>query len=208
MNMGDRSDFVRSLVRGLAEGAGKRLGVPLTSLARLLREAIAQASSVSDRQITKALTRIPQVREASAVCRDERIWIDATFDDGENVRLSVAPLPPRFAPRGAKELTFHIEPEPLAARAQVRDLVGAIAALVAHSLWAPFFGRLLNPSFDAIAERDGAQVRVDLRSVPAVRAAQQKGLGQLFDMLELSSLTVSEGALRLHVKLPPLLTQY
>jgi hypothetical protein len=44
--------------------------------------------------------------------------------------------------------------------------------------------------------------------VPAVRAAQQKGLAQLFDMLELSSLTVKEGALRLQVKLPPLLMPY
>jgi hypothetical protein len=206
--MGDRSDFFRSLVRGFAEGAGRRLGIPFANLTRMLREAVAQASSVSDRQIAKALTRLPEVREASAVCRDERIWIEATFDNGENVKVSVMPLAPRFAPRGAKELSFHVEPEQLAGRANVRDLVGAIAALVAHSLWAPFFGRLLNPSFDAIAERDGAQVRVDLRSVPAVRAAQQKGLAQLFDMLELSSLTVNEGALRLHVKLPPLLMQY
>jgi hypothetical protein len=206
--MGDKSDFLRSVIRGLAEGAGRRLGIPFANLTRMLREAIAQASSVSDRQIAKALTRVPDVREASAVCRDERIWIDATFDNGENIKVSVMPLAPRFAPRGAKELSFHLEPEQMAARANVRDLVGAIAALVAHSLWAPFFGRLLNPSFDAIAERDGAQVRVDLRSVPAVRAAQQKGLAQLFDMLELSSLTVNEGALRLHVKLPPLLMQY
>jgi hypothetical protein len=206
--MGDRSDFVRSIVRGLAEGAGKRLGVPIAGLARLFREALAQASSVSDRQIAKALTRVPQVREASAVCRDERIWIDATFEDGANIRVSVTPLPPRFAPRGAKELMFLVDPEQMAGRAQVRDLVGAIGALVAHSLWAPFFGRLLNPSFDAIAERDGDHVRVDLRSVPAVRAAHQKGLGQLFDMLELRGLSVSDGALRLHVKLPPLLMQY
>jgi len=206
--MGDRSDFVRSLVRGFAEGAGRRLGIPLANLSKLLREAMAQAASVTDRQISKALTRIPEVREASAVCRDERIWIEATFEDGENVRMSVFPLPPRFAARGAKELSFQIEPEGLAGRAHVRELVGAIAALVAHALWAPFFGRLLNPSYDAIAERDGEEVRVDLRTVPAVKAAQQKGLGQLFDMLELSSLSVKEGALRLHVKLPPLLMQY
>lgn len=206
--MGDTSDFVRSLVRGFAEGAGRRLGIPLANLSKLLREALAQAASVSDRQISKALTRIPDVREASVVCRDDRIWIEATFSDGENVSVSVTPLPPRFAARGAKELSFHVEPEQLAGRARVRDLVAAIAALVAHSLWAPFFGRLLNPSYDAIAERDGSQVRVDLRSVPAVRSAHQKGLGQLFDMLELSSLSVREGALRLHVKLPPLLMQY
>ena len=93
----------------------------------------------------------------------------------------------------------------MAGRARARDLVGAIAALIAHALWAPFFGRLLNPSYDAIAERDGSEVRVDLRSVPAVRAAHKKGMAQLFDMLELSGIGVVDGALRLKIKLPPLL---
>jgi hypothetical protein len=203
--MGDRSDFLRSLVRGFAEGAGRRLGLPLASLQKLIREAVLQAQSVSDRQITKALTRVESVREASAVCRDERIWIEATFEDGESVQLSVAPLGARFAPRGAKEVLFHVEPEGMAGRARARDLVAAIAALIAHALWAPFFGRLLNPSFDAIAERDGSEVRVDLRSVPAVRAAHKKGLSQLFDMLELGGVGVVDGALRLQIKLPPLL---
>jgi len=185
--------------------ASRRIGLPLASLQRMLKEALQNASSVSERQIAKALTRVPNVREASAVCRDERIWIEATFEEGEPVHVSVAPLGARFAPRGAKELIFDVQPEELAARAAVRDLVAAIAALIAHALWAPFFGRLLNPSFDAIAERDGAEVRVDLRTVPAVRAAQQRGLGQLFDMLELSGLHVEDGVLRLSVKLPPMM---
>jgi hypothetical protein len=202
--MGDRSDLFRSLVRGFAEGAGRRLGVPFTGLQKLVREALAQASSVSDRQITKALTRVSGVREASVVCRDERIWIEATFEEGHTVSLSVQPLSARFAPRGAKEVSFRVDPGELAGRAEVRELVGAIAALIAHTLWAPFFGRILNPRYDAIAERDGTDVRVDLRSVPAVRAAAQRGLTQLFDILELSGLGVSDGVLRLHIKLPTL----
>jgi hypothetical protein len=199
------ANYLRSLIRGFAEGVGSRLGLPIAALQRLLREAVLQASSVSDRQITKALARVPSVREASAVCRDERIWIQATFDDGESVELSLSPLGARFAPRGAKELLFHVEPEAMAGRARARDLVGAVAALVAHVLWAPFFGRLLNPSYDAIAEREGAEVRVDLSSVPAVRAAHNKGLAQLFDLLDLAGLGVVDGALRLQIKLPPLL---
>jgi len=203
--MGDRSDLLKSLVRGFAEGAGRRLGIPFAGLQKVLREALVQASSVSEGQIAKALTRVANVKEASAVCRDERIWIEATFVEGDAVSVSVQPLAARFAPRGAKEVTFRVEPPELAGRVEVRDLVGAIAALIAHTLWAPFFGRLLNPIYDAIAERDGADVRVDLRSVPAVRAAAQRGLTQLFDLLELSSLAVSEGALRLHIRLPGLL---
>jgi hypothetical protein len=203
--MGNRADLIRSLVRGLAEGAGKRLGIPLTGVSRFFREALAEVSSVSDRQIATALTRVSGVREASAVCRDDRIWIEATFLEGDPVSVSVEPLTARFAPRGAKEVTFRVEPSELAGRADVRDLVGAIAALVAHTLWAPFVGRVLNPVYDAIAERDGGEVRVDLRSVPAVRAAAQRGLAQLLDVLELSGLGVSNGALRLHIRLPGLL---
>jgi hypothetical protein len=194
---------MRSLVRGFAEGAGRRLGVPLQALQKLMRESLAQASSVSELQITKALMRVEGVREASVVCREPRIWIEATLGD-ERVSLSLQPLGARFAPRGAKELIFVVEPAELAGKSQVRDLVGALAALVAHTLWAPFLGRPANVRYDAIAERDGAEVRVDLRSVPAVRTAQQRGLAQMFDVLELSGMHVQEGALRLHVKLPSL----
>ncbi len=203
--MGHRSDLLRSFVRGFADGAVRRLGGPLANLQKLLREALAQASSITDRQIAKALTRVAGVREASAICRDERIWIQATFTEGQTVNLSVQPLAARFAPRGAKEVSFRVVPEELAGRAEVRDLVGAIAALIAHTLWAPFFGRVLNPVYDAIAEREGADVRVDLRSVPAVRAALQRGLSQLFDILELTGLAVADGALRLHIRLPALI---
>jgi len=203
--MSKSSDLLRSLVRGFAEGAGRKLGLPFSGLQKLVRDTLAQISSVDDRQIAKALTRVPGVREASAVCRDERIWIEATFEEGHHVSVSLTPLAARFAPRGAKEVSFRLDPPELAGRAEVRDLVGAIAALVAHTLWAPFFGRVLNPRYDAIAEREGGDVRVDLRSVPAVRAAAQRGLMQLFDVLELSALGVTEGALRLHIRLPALM---
>jgi hypothetical protein len=201
--MSDRSDYLRSMFRGFAEGAGRRLGIPLQSLQKLLRESLAQASSVSELQITKALTRVEGVREASVVCREPRIWIEATLGE-ERVSLSVEPLGARFAPRGAKELVFRIDPAELAGKSQVRDLVGALAALVAHTLWGPFLSRSSNVRYDAIAEREGDEVRVDLRSVPAVRSAQQRGLAQMFDVLELSGLHVHDGALRLHVKLPAL----
>jgi hypothetical protein len=41
--------------------------------------------------------------------------------------------------------------------------------------------------------------------VPAVRAAAQRGLTQLFDIMELSGLGVTDGVLRLHIKLPSLM---
>ena len=203
--MGNRADVLRSLVRGFAEGVGSRIGEPLAGISRAFRTLLADISSISDRQIATALTRVANVREASAVCRDDRIWIEATFSEGDSVSLSLEPLYARFAPRGAKEVTFRVTPNELAGRAEVRDSVGAIAALVAHTLWAPFVGRAAQPVYDAIAEREGPSVRVDLRTVPAVRAATQRGLSQLFEVLELSSLNVTEGALRLHIRLPSLM---
>ncbi len=202
--MGDRSDILKSLFRSFAEGTGKRLGLPFANLAKMLRKAIEQASSVSEPQISKALTRVEGIAQASCVCRDGRIWIEATSMEGVPLSFSVKPLGARFAPRGAKELLFLVEPEEVVGKVLVRDLVGAIAALVAHTLWGPFLGRIHDPIYDAIAERDGSEVRVDLRSVPAVRGAHQRGLAQLFDVLELASMQVGDGVLHLELKLPPL----
>ncbi len=204
--MSDRADFMKSLVRSFAEGAGRRLAAPLSSLGKLLRSALSQASSISDHQIATALTRLPGVSEASAVCREARIWIEATSSDGLVVRFSLMPTGARFAPRGAKEVIFRIEPEEAANKAFARDLVGAVGALVAHTLWGPFLGHQASPNYDAIAEREGDEVRVDLRSVKAVRSAQQRGLGQLFDVLELGGMEVRDGQLKLRLKLPTLLT--
>jgi hypothetical protein len=79
-----------------------------------------------------------------------------------------------------------------------------VGALIAHTLWSPLLGRPSTVTYDAIAERDEGDVRVDLRTVPAVRIAHQRGLGQMFDVLELNGVHVVDGGLRLKLKLPPL----
>ena len=206
MKMGDRSDFFRSLVRGFAEGAGKRLGLPLGWPA----EVGARGSPTGVVRLGPSDHQGAHARGLRARgqrrCRDERIWIEATFDDGESVQISVAPLGARFAPRGAKEVLFHIEPEGMAGRARARDLVGRHCGPDCSRTLGTFLRyacstRASMPSPSATA----SEVRVDLRSVPAVRAAHKKGLSQLFDMLELGSVGVVDGALRLQIKLPPLL---
>jgi hypothetical protein len=64
-------------------------------------------------------------------------------------------------------------------------------------------------SFDvggAIVEReDPGRLRVDLRSVPAVRRfASTQTAAMIFDVLELESLRVEPGSLALKLKLPQL----
>ena len=202
--MGDRSDILRSFVRQAADRASKRLG-PLGSLGKRIRDLAKTAGIVPDSALTKAIGRAPNVTQASVVARDGRLWVEACFGTEQWTRVSFEPREPRFAPRGPKELTFAVDPPELANKAAVRDLVAALAALVAHTLWAPLLGSMEEPVFDAIAERDGSNVRVDLRTVPAVRNAMQSGVGPLFEALELGKVHVVDGGLRLGMKLPPLL---
>ena len=58
----------------------------------------------------------------------------------------------------------------------------------------------------AIVEREtSGRLRVDLRSVPAVRQfASTQTAAMIFDMLELESIRVEPGALALKLKLPQL----
>lgn len=194
------------MVRGFAEGASRRVESlrPLRSLAKLVDDFQRAASSIPDSAISKGLARTEGIREVGAVCRDGRIWIDAVSESGESFKLSIAPLPPRFAPRGAKELAFEVQPPEASERALARELVGVVAAMVAHTLWAPLLGRTDSSALSAIAERDDAAVRVDLRSVPAVKQAQARGLGAMFDVLELRYLRVDDGRLSMSLKLPGL----
>lgn len=202
--MGERSDIFRSFVRHAADRATQRLG-PLGSLGKRLRQFARSAGTIPNSAITKAVGRATNVTQASCVCRDGRIWVEVCFGTDDWVRASFAPAGSRFAPRGPKELTFDVEPPEMANKAAVRDLVAALAALVAHTLWAPLLGPQQDPVFDAIAERDGTKVRVDLRTVPAVRAAMQGPMGQMFDALELGRAEVVDEGLRIGMKLPPLL---
>ena len=121
--------------------------------------------------------------------------------------FALTPRGARFAPRGAKEVLFQVTPAAHVTQAKVRTAVGSLAGAVAHALWAVVLGA---PDAEhlvgAIVDRDGnEQVRVDLRSVPAVRALQGRGPAALvIDMLELERLEVEDGQLVLKLKLPRL----
>ncbi len=175
MNMGDRADFLRSLVRGFAEGAGKRLGLPLATLQKAIREAVLQASSVSDRQITEG------AHAGFVRARGERGVSRRPCLDRSHLRRRRGRPAQRGAGRRSLRATrrqgsaFRVEPEGMAGRARARDLVGCHRGLDRPRLAGHRFSvASCNPSFDAIAGRDGAEVRVDLRSVPAVRAARRR----------------------------------
>jgi hypothetical protein len=108
----------------------------------------------------------------------------------------------RFAPRGAKEISFDVEPPD----AHDVSIVSALAGCIAKATWPMIAPTGSIDVGGAIVERDKpGRLRVDLRSVPAVRRfASTQTAAMIFDVLELESLRVEPGALALKLKLPQL----
>jgi hypothetical protein len=202
--MTERFDIVRSWVRTAADRAIHRItGTKVASATKQLLERLTQQRwRLSDELLTSAAAHADGVDSAMVSCRPGRMFIDASMTNGKEVQFSLAPRSVRFAPRGAKEISFDVEPPD----AHDTSIVGALAGCIAKATWP-----MIAPadSIDvgcAIVERETpSRLRVDLRSVPAVRRfASTQTAAMIFDVLELESLRVEAGALALKLKLPQL----
>ncbi|MEM1418929.1 MAG: hypothetical protein AAGH15_28810, partial [Myxococcota bacterium] len=204
-----RSDVFRSFVRAGADGMRQRLrgAAPVAVARRVLRELQQQRALLDERQLTAAVARTPELSSASVTARHGGLQVDASFEGGETIAFRLEPFGTRFAARGAKEVTFRVEPAALVSNAKVRAIVGSLAGSVAFALWGVVLGRPNERELlGAIVERDGnAMLRVDLRTVPAVRALERKGpAAMVLDVMELERVSVEEGSLVLKLKLPGL----
>lgn len=202
--MTDRFDIVRSLVRAAADRAIERVrGTRVASATMQILERLTQQRwRLSDEALTAAAAHAEGVDSAMVACHSGRVFVDASMTNGREVQFSLTPRSVSFAPRGAKEISFDVEPPD----AHDASIVGALAGCIAKATWP-----MIAPpdSLDvggAIVERESpGRLRVDLRSVPAVRrfAATQAAM-MIFDVLELESLRVEPGALTIKLKLPQL----
>jgi hypothetical protein len=202
--MTDRFDIVRSLVRAAADRAVDRVkGTRVASATmRLLERLTQQRWRLSDETLTAAAAHADGVDSAMVACHSGRMFVDATMTNGREVQFSLAPSSVRFAPRGAKEISFDVEPPD----AHDASIVGALAGCIAKATWPMIAPPNSVDVGGAIVERESpGRLRVDLRSVPAVRrfSATQAAM-MIFDVLELESLRVEPGALALKLKLPQL----
>ncbi len=172
---------------------------------RFLRQLRDQRTSIDERTLTQHVAHVPGVESATVNARAGRLHVDVSFRDGENIAFSVFPLAARFAPRGAKELVLRVEPREAVRVRRVRDMVSAIAGAIAHQLWTPALTKARPEDLlGAIVDRDGSEcLRVDLRTVPAVRETLRQRAGVLIvELLELRELSVEDGSLVLAVRLP------
>ena len=202
--MTDRFDILRSWVRVAADRAVDRLtGTKLAAATKQIVERLTQQRwRLSDEALTAAAAHAEGVDSAMVSCRSGKMFVDASMTSGKEVQFSLAPHAVRFAPRGAKEISFDVEPPD----AHDASLVGALAACIAKATWPMIASPDSIDVGGAIVERETAgRLRVDLRSVPAVRRfSSNQTAAMVFDMLELESIRVEPGALALKLRLPQL----
>ena len=202
--MTDRFDIVRSWVRVAADRAVDRISsTKVASVTKQVLERLTQQRwRLSDEALTSAAAHAEGVDSAMVACHSGRMFVDASMTNGREVQFSLAPGSVRFAPRGAKEISFDVEPPD----AHDTSIVGALAACIAKATWPMIASADSIDVGGAIVEREtSGRLRVDLRSVPAVRRfASTQTAAMIFDVLELESLRVEPGALALKIKLPQL----
>jgi hypothetical protein len=202
----DRFNVLRSWVRGAAKASADRLG-KLESVANA-RQAISELrqrrASLSEGALSSAVARGAEVVASTASIRDGLIRLDLTYEDGEQRMFAVLPERVRFAPRGAKEVLFSIEPPELASDSRVREAVGCIAAAIARALWGPVLGQKRGDE-QALTEREGSSIRTDLRSIPAVRAALEGSpLAMALEVITIEAFVLEDRRLRLKIGFPSL----
>lgn len=202
--MTDRFDIVRSLVRAAADRAIDRVkGTRVASATMQLVERLTQQRwRLTDEALTAAAAHAEGVDSAMVACHAGRIFVDASMANGREVQFSLSPRSVQFAPRGAKEISFDVEPPD----AHDTSIVGALAGCIAKATWPMIAPPESHDVGGAIVERESpGRLRVDLRSVPAVRRfASTQAAMMVFDVLELESLRVESGALAIKLKLPQL----
>lgn len=202
--MSDRSDRFRSLIRDAARTVRTRAEsfAPIAGMRQMLGELRHGRVLLPAEALRTQLLRVPELETLWLEVRPSGVLIDASFTRGEPLRFTLVPVAARFAPRGAKELILRVEPVELAGGARVADLAAALSVAVARALWAPVLPPDDGASPDAIVERDpGAELRIDLRTIPMVR--KLKGPAHaLLDALALASFSAEDGALSLGLQLP------
>jgi hypothetical protein len=200
-----RFDVMKSLLRSAARAATdqlRRLDLP-EPMRRALADLLSRSLTLRDGQLTAAMGRLPALSAVGICVKPGSIQIDASLNDGSPLQVCLVPQGITFAPGGAKDVSFRVQPPEAAAERAVCDVVGAIASEVARAVWGPLL-LASGPDADwAFVERDGDVLRVDLRTVPAVRKALARApMAAVMEALTVSAMVAEPSQLRLTLALP------
>jgi hypothetical protein len=203
-----RLDVMKSLLRSAARTATeqiRRLDLP-EPLRRAVGDALARSLTLRDARLTAAAGRIPALAAVSICVKQGRVQLDASLNDGTPLQACLLPLGIAFAPGGAKDVSFRVEPPEAAGERAVLDVVGVIASELARAVWGPFLPADGPDQNRAFVERDGDILHADLRTVPAVRAALARGaMALIMEALTVKEIAAEPGRLRMTLALPEMI---
>lgn len=204
-----RFDVFKSLARSAARSAKTRLRPDQLrqEVERRLQSLAMPRGALSDTDLTIAVGRAPGVVSATVQVEVGALAVQLTDERGRDLSLRLLPTGTSFAPHGAKEITFAVEPPEHAAVPIVSDVVAAVGGAIAAAVWGPVLRlavqRDSGPSvagFGAFVHRDGSRLTADLRTVPAVRATSSHRMAAaLIDAIELGAMKAQPGALKLEI---------
>lgn len=182
----------------------------LAKIRRAVSEIGSRRARVPVAHLRRAAMEVPGVSAMSLaiVKRGDgfALGVDLDLSEGRQVRAEIVPLAAQFARGGAKELSFTVTPESSAAEPAIRELTGAIAASIARVLWSASLPPASSAHESGLVDREGTQLRIDLRTVPAVRSAIARGpaVAMLLDVITPEAIDVDEEGLVIRISLPQL----
>lgn len=200
-----RIDVLKSILRSTALAAADK--VKSAPVAQTARELIEQAGSlrtrITEAALTAAVARAANATAATVRAQQGRLLIDASFDDSDKpLQVAIWPASFSFAPLGAKEIAFGVEPIEALRDPRAQDVCAAIATEIAHAIWRSVLGPVPPGDSTAFVSCEGDHLVADLRSVPAVRRSQAKKLVMTFiEALRPQRIEVDGGELRVLMKL-------
>jgi hypothetical protein len=200
-----RRDVLKSLLRSTASSAVTSLvHSPITGrIQKLVAEAAFGRATVSDAQLTRAVAHGTHVAAATVTTALDCLRVDASLEDGTQLCMAVYPVGVSFAPGGAKELAFAVEPREAAHSSHCRDVIAAVAGELARSLWKPALVGAPRSDQLAFVTFDADRLVVDLRSVPEVRwALAQSTRAALIEAFSARSFEINNKRLELALRNP------
>lgn len=192
-----RLDVLRSFVR--AAGAKLDTRALRVKLAHALADATLARIDVPDVELTRAVARGRDVAAATVTSEHGAVRVEVSTRNGESLGLTFVPEAVRFAPGGAKEIAFRVDPPEAIDREAGREAFAMLGTVIAETLWRPALaGATSSGGASAFVTRDGDRLVLDLRTVPSIRAASRNRLGlAILETLDLKALEPHPRGLRL-----------
>ena len=205
--MSDRLDYLRSLVREAVDRLRGTTGsLPGLSAAReMIRVARARETFIDLPGLRACLIRGQGMSSLTLKAAPSGLQVQLTTTDGRELGLVISEPKTRFAPHGAKEISFRITPLDGQTSAPAGELVACLATGIAGRLW-PGASRRRDDDIGPIVEREGEdRLRTDLRSVPGVRRmSKERSRALILEALSVRGLRFAKLGLFIAVGLPGL----